>query len=131
LAADASEFTESFRSVADAGVDAVTEISGYEQGTACWVDLWTPNRETSMDFYVGVAEMVTPPDGPDASTVWVTYLAVHDLDAALATPYFAVADTDSSADAVRAGGGCVLSEPMDTRSTGWPPAPIRTARHST
>jgi uncharacterized protein len=96
--------------VVDARLPAMTEISEYQQGTPCWVDLWTPNRQASMDFYAGVfgwqyrvapaeqhfyttaliggrtvAGIITPPGGPGQSPlVWVTYLAVDDLDAALA-----------------------------------------------
>ncbi|HEX5401372.1 MAG TPA: VOC family protein, partial [Pseudonocardiaceae bacterium] len=88
----------------------MTEISEYPQGTPCWLDLWTPNRQASMDFYAGVfgweyqvgppeqhhyttavlkgrtvAGLISPPGGGDNPMVWVTYLAVDDLDAALAT----------------------------------------------
>lgn len=82
------------------------EISEYRQGVPCWLDLWTPDRERSMEFYgsvfgweyrVGPAEqhfftealvggrrvagLVTPPGATDM--VWVTYLAADDLDAVL------------------------------------------------
>ncbi|HEX5118877.1 MAG TPA: VOC family protein [Pseudonocardiaceae bacterium] len=82
----------------------------YPQGTPCWMDLWTPNRQASMDFYAGVfgwtyrvgpaeqhsytealiegktvAGIVTPP-GANQNTpmVWTTYLSVDDVDAARA-----------------------------------------------
>lgn len=83
------------------------EISAYQQGAPCWLDLWTPDREKSMAFYgsvfgwefrVGTAEqhffteaavggrvvagLVSPPGATDM--VWVTYLAADDLDAVLA-----------------------------------------------
>jgi hypothetical protein len=88
----------------------MSEITEYPQGTPCWVDLWTPDRQTSMDFYgavfgwtyrVGPAEqhsftevlvkdrtiagMLTPP-GADEHTpmVWTTYLSVDDVDATVA-----------------------------------------------
>ena len=32
------------------------EISAYAQGTPCWLDLWTPDRQQSMDFYAAVGK---------------------------------------------------------------------------
>ncbi len=83
------------------------EIAEYLQGTPCWLDLWTPDRQKSMDFYTSVfdwdyrvapeeqhfytealirgknvAGMVTPPGTPDM--IWVTYLAADGLDPVLA-----------------------------------------------
>ncbi|HEX3650898.1 MAG TPA: VOC family protein [Pseudonocardiaceae bacterium] len=87
----------------------MSEISEYQQGTPCWLDLWTPDREASMDFYAAVfgwsyrvgppeqhsytealltdrtvAGIVTPPGGEHTPMVWVTYLSVDDADAAMA-----------------------------------------------
>src|ERR1700743_1539824 len=78
------------------------EISAYPQGTPCWLDLWTPDRQRAMDFYAevfgceyrgapeeqhcfnaalirgkNVAGMVTPPGVTDM--IWLPYLAADDL----------------------------------------------------
>ena len=84
------------------------EISEYQPGTPCWLDLWTPDRAASMGFYAAVfgweyrvgpeaqhhytiamlrgrsvAGLMTPPGNPDAPMVWVTYLSTDDLDGAV------------------------------------------------
>src|SRR5215469_2698974 len=96
-------------SVIGARLSAMVEIAEYQPGTPCWVELWTADRPASMDFYASVfgwdyqvapedqhfftvaqlkskavAGMLTPPGNPDAPMVWVTYLAVTDLEATLA-----------------------------------------------
>lgn len=82
----------------------------YPQGTPCWMELYTPDRQATMDFYAGVfgwtyrvgpdeqhgytlamlkdktvAGIMTPP-GADQNTpmVWTTYLSVDDVDVARA-----------------------------------------------
>lgn len=81
----------------------------FAPGTPCWVELWTPDRPASMDFYAAVfdwhyqvapaeqhfftvatlndrsvAGMITPPGNPAAPMVWITYLSVDDVDATIA-----------------------------------------------
>jgi hypothetical protein len=83
------------------------DISEYRQGTPCWLDLWTPDRPKSMEFYAAVfgwdyrvasedqhsftealvrgknvAGIVSPPGATDM--IWVTYLAADNLDPVLA-----------------------------------------------
>lgn len=85
----------------------MSEISAYQPGTPCWLDLWTPDRPAAMDFYARVfgweyrvgaeeqhfyttaqvrgldaAGIVTPPGNPDAPAMWFVYLSTGDLDAA-------------------------------------------------
>jgi uncharacterized protein len=117
-------------SVRGARLAPMTEIPEYPQGTPCWMDLWTPNRQASMDFYGAVfgwtyrvapaeqhsyteallrdrtvAGIVTPPGaGEHTPMVWVTYLSVDDADAALA--------------AVTAHGGQVLAGIIEVPGTG-------------
>lgn len=87
----------------------MVEFAEYQPGTPCWVELWTADRPASMDFYAAVfrwhyqvgpesqhfftvaqlkdksvAGLITPPGNPNAPMIWVTYLAVADLDATLA-----------------------------------------------
>ncbi|HKN98066.1 MAG TPA: VOC family protein [Pseudonocardiaceae bacterium] len=84
----------------------MSEIAEYPQGTPCWMDLWTPNRQASMDFYAAVfgwsyrvgpeerhsytealltdktvAGIVTPPGDERTPMVWVTYLSTDDAAA--------------------------------------------------
>lgn len=85
----------------------MSEISAYPQGTPCWMDLWTPDRQASMDFYRAVlgwtyrvepeeqhsytrvlvrdkpiAGILTPPGANEHTPmVWTTYLSVDDIDA--------------------------------------------------
>jgi predicted enzyme related to lactoylglutathione lyase len=86
----------------------MSEIAEYQQGTPCWVELYTPDRPAAMDFYGAVfgweyrvapeeqhsyteallrgrtvAGLLTPP-GPPQPPMWVTYLAIDDLDKGLA-----------------------------------------------
>jgi predicted enzyme related to lactoylglutathione lyase len=93
--------------VPGAKVHGMSEISEYQQGTPCWVELYTPDRPAAMDFYRAVfgweyrvapeeqhsyteallkgrtvAGLLTPPGAAQPPT-WVTYLATDDLDAAL------------------------------------------------
>jgi predicted enzyme related to lactoylglutathione lyase len=102
----------------------MSEISEYQQGTPCWVELMTQDRPAAMDFYGAVfgweyrvappeqhsyteallrdrtvAGLLTPPGNPDAPNTWVTYLACDDLAAVLA--------------AVQAGGGQSLTGAID------------------
>jgi predicted enzyme related to lactoylglutathione lyase len=102
----------------------MSEISEYQQGTPCWVELFTQDRPASMEFYGAVfgwdyrvappeqhsyteallkgstvAGLITPPGNPDAPAAWVTYLATDDLAAALS--------------AVQANGGQSLTGSID------------------
>lgn len=100
------------------------EISEYQPGTPCWLDLWTPDRQASMDFYAAVfgweyevgtedqhnyttarrngktvAGLLTPPGNADGPMVWLPYLATDDVEAVVG--------------AVQRGGGQSLTGAID------------------
>lgn len=105
----------------------MAEITAYEHGTPCWVDLGAPDVQAAGAFYsalfgweveYGPAEMahysMARVGGRDVAAladqqvpgvvVWTTYLAVDDVDAAT--------------ERARAAGGTVLVEPMDVMTFG-------------
>ncbi len=103
------------------------EMTSYEEGTPCWVDLGTPDVAAAAAFYgdllgwqveIGPAEMghysMATVRGLNVAALadqqtpgvvaWATYLAVDDVDATIAR--------------VLANGGAVVVEPMDVMSFG-------------
>jgi predicted enzyme related to lactoylglutathione lyase len=83
----------------------MSQITEYQRGTPCWVDLWTPDREAAMAFYTALfgweydvapadqhfyttallhgrkaAGIITPP-GPPQPPAWATYLLTDDVPA--------------------------------------------------
>lgn len=103
------------------------EMTAYEEGTPCWVDLGTPDVAGAAAFYgdllgwsveIGPAEMghysMATVRGRNVAALadqqtpgmvfWTTYLAVDDVDATAAR--------------VAAHGGTVLVEPMDVMEFG-------------
>jgi predicted enzyme related to lactoylglutathione lyase len=105
------------------------EITKYEAGTPCWVDLSSPDIEASKAFYAGLFgwEAVTSPveeaggytmflkDGKDVAavspiqgegqpTAWSTYVATD--------------DADTTAKVIAAEGGTALAEPFDVMDVG-------------
>jgi predicted enzyme related to lactoylglutathione lyase len=107
----------------------MTEISGYDEGTPCWVDLVTPDVEAAQHFYgllfgwgfadtgeatgnyrlasvrgkvvAGVSKQQPESMGPSA---WTTYLWAHDADAV--------------ASRVAGAGGRLLVGPVDVPGAG-------------
>jgi len=103
------------------------EMTSYENGTPCWVDLGTPDVPAAAEFYrallgweieIGPAEMghysmavlkghpvaaIADQQTP-GQVYWTTYLAVDDVDATTAK--------------VGPAGGTVLMEPMDVMTFG-------------
>ncbi|MFN0090621.1 MAG: VOC family protein [Acidimicrobiales bacterium] len=103
------------------------EITSYENGTPCWVDLGAPDVPAAIEFYrslfgweieLGPAEMghysmatiagravaaIADQQQP-GMVVWATYLAVDDVDAAV--------------ERATAAGGSVLMAPMDVMTFG-------------
>ncbi|GAA2740057.1 MULTISPECIES: VOC family protein [Kitasatospora] len=106
----------------------------YQPGTPCWVDLMTPDQQAALDFYrdlfgwqgevgppefggyavcslngrpvagIGSSAAMTVEGQPPPPTVWTTYLASDDADAALA--------------AVTAAGGTAMMPVADVGTTG-------------
>jgi predicted enzyme related to lactoylglutathione lyase len=107
----------------------MSNVTAYQPGTPCWIDLMTPDQQAALDFYrdlfgwqgeIGPPEtggyamctlrgepvagiMATQPGGPPGA-VWTTYLASADADATQA--------------AITANGGTVLAPAMDVMTLG-------------
>jgi uncharacterized protein len=107
----------------------MSEITGYDEGTPCWVDLMTPDLARAQEFYARlfgwayldtgaqtghyqlatvrgrqVAGLGQLPAGQSGQPHWTTYLWTDDADAAVAR--------------ISAAGGSVLSGPHDVPSAG-------------
>ncbi|MFG2819349.1 VOC family protein [Kitasatospora sp. NPDC048365] len=104
----------------------------YLPGTPCWVDLMAKNQQEALDFYrdvfgwqgevgpaefggytvctlndrpvAGIGQAEAPDGAPPPPTVWTTYLATEDADAALA--------------AITANGGTSLTPVLEVGDTG-------------
>ncbi|WP_431679839.1 VOC family protein [Kitasatospora sp. KL5] len=104
----------------------------YRSGTPCWVDLMAKDQQAALDFYrdlfgwqgevgpaefggyaicalngrpvAGIAPLMAPEGEPLPPTVWTTYLATDNADAALA--------------AINAAGGTTLMPAMDVGNVG-------------
>jgi len=101
----------------------------YIPGVPCWIDTTQPDPEAAVAFYSGLFgwqfEDVMPPESP--ARYLVARLGGGDVAAVSSQPdggqaawntYIWVADADETAAKVRAAGGTVLSEPMDTGDAG-------------
>jgi predicted enzyme related to lactoylglutathione lyase len=107
----------------------MTERTSYEPGTPCWVDLGSPDRQATSEFYAGlfgwVAEMDPRPEAggygmftldtknvaglgpqmnPDGPPYWTVYVSVDNVDETLAK--------------ATAAGGTVVAGPMDVFDAG-------------
>lgn len=107
----------------------MSEITGYDEGTPCWVDLMTPDLGRAMEFYTGlfgwayldtgedtghyqlatvrgriVAGLGRRPQGQSGPCAWTTYLWTDDLDAAVVR--------------IAKAGGSMHSGPHDVPSAG-------------
>ncbi len=107
----------------------VTRDTRWPAGTPCWVDVSVDDVPKAIAFYRGlfgwdielgapevggysiahqdgriVAAISPKMAGPDAPTVWTTFLATE--------------DTDATADQIKAAGGQVLAGPMDVMGEG-------------
>jgi uncharacterized protein len=108
------------------------QMTTYEPGTPCWVDLSTPELDASKAFYTGLFgwEAHTSPDpqaggytlftlsgGEGKEIAAVMPLMSEDQPPAWST-YVSVTDLDATGKAVQAAGGQVLMEPMDVMGQG-------------
>jgi uncharacterized protein len=106
-----------------------TRDSNWPEGTPCWVDLGVPDIERAATFYAAVFSWTIPEGSPetggyrvatlkglnvagigpkmgppDAPTMWLTYLATDNADAA--------------ADRIKGAGGQIVMDPMDVMEHG-------------
>jgi uncharacterized protein len=104
----------------------MTRSRTYPHGVTCWIDTEQPDPVAAAQFYAGLfgwnLTEAMPPGAPgsyliaDLNGADVAGLGSASSDhAAVAVwnTYLAVDDADASAAAVRAAGGCVVSEPQD------------------
>lgn len=104
------------------------EITAYEPGTPCWVDLGTPDIEAACRFYGGLFGWNIPEGSPETgdyrnctmrglSVAGIGPLQMEGQPPSWTT-YVAVADADATAKAVAGAGGQVLAPPMDVMKFG-------------
>jgi predicted enzyme related to lactoylglutathione lyase len=112
------------------------QMTSYEPGTPCWVDLSSPDPAVAEAFYGGLFgwDAHTSPD-PDAGGYTLFTMADtlggiqgHELAAVMPiteegqppvwTTYVSVADVDATAKKVTGAGGTLLMEPMDVMGQG-------------
>src|SRR6478672_10499386 len=107
------------------------ERDGYIPGVPCWIDTSQPDPEAAVPFYTDLFgwefEDVMPPDSPGKYFIarrrggQVAAVGSQPEGAppmAVWNTYIWVESADEAADAVRAAGGQVLSEPFDVMDAG-------------
>ncbi|MCP2294756.1 hypothetical protein APR11_001163 [Nocardia amikacinitolerans] len=108
------------------------QLSSYEPGVPCWVDLATTDLEAAKTFYGDLFgwQANTSPDPQYGGYTMFTLGGAegHEVAAAMPTTgddqppawnsYVSVTDVDATAKAVQAAGGQVLMEPMDIPDQG-------------
>jgi predicted enzyme related to lactoylglutathione lyase len=108
----------------------MTEMTSYEPGVPCWVDLSTTDLPGAVSFYSRLFGWDAEDMGEQAGHY--SMLRLRDLDAAAAAPqmpgqegrppawnvYVAVSDADATATAIESAGGRVLMPPMDVFTSG-------------
>jgi uncharacterized protein len=100
---------------------------GNEPGAVIWTELMTRDAKAARSFYsdvfgVGISEPMSADfdyttvrvEDRDVAGIWSVGEDIPAEVPAHWEVYFGVADTDATADAVRAAGGVVLGEPKDT-----------------
>jgi len=104
------------------------QITSYEPGTPCWVDLGSPDVVAACEFYGEIFGWDLQDQGPDAGNYRLAMLK-GDSVAGIApaqrtdvppfwTTYVSVSDVDTTTKAATEAGGTVLAEPMDVMGQG-------------
>ena len=104
------------------------EFDSYAPGTPSWVDLSTPNKEISKNFYSPLFGWEVTEQGPEAGgyamftksgkNVAGLTPTRTDGEPAAWTTYVTVDDADATIEAVKKAGGDALVEPMDILDVG-------------
>jgi uncharacterized protein len=115
---------------------AMPQMTSYEPGTPCWVDLSSPDLAVAKAFYGGLFgwDAHTSPDPAAGGYTFFTMADTlggingHELAAVMPimnegqppawTTYVSVADVDATAKKVPEAGGTVLMEPMEVMGQG-------------
>lgn len=107
------------------------EMTSYEPGVPCWVDLASPDVEASRAFYNGLFGWgASEPDeafggyanfaldGVEGRWMGGLMPTMDEAQPPAWSHYVSVADADATAKAVQTAGGQVLAEPMDVGDLG-------------
>lgn len=104
------------------------EVTSYEPGTPCWVDLGSPDPDAAADFYSGLFGWTVTDQGSEAGNYRLCSLhgktvagLGHQQQVSVPpywTTYVSVSDATAAARTVAAAGGEVLLEPIDVMSLG-------------
>lgn len=108
----------------------MSERTSYEPGTPCWVDYASPDLDASIEFYgalfgwdVPETETAEQTGGyrqamKDGRPVGGMMPHMQEGQPTVWSTYVSVADASATAEAVRAAGGSVISEPMEVLDLG-------------
>ncbi len=108
------------------------EVTPYQPGTPCWIDLMTPDQQAALDFYSGLfgweAEVGPPETGgyamctlkgkPVAGVMSAQSMSGEGPPPTVWTTYFCSADAQATSEAISRAGGTVLLPVMDVMDLG-------------
>jgi predicted enzyme related to lactoylglutathione lyase len=106
----------------------LSEVTKYETGTPCWVDVQSPDIAAASVFYEGLFGWTAEDQGEEAGHY--TIFKLNGLDVAALGPlqaegmpsmwttHIATDDVDATATAVEAAGGAVFAPPFDVFDSG-------------
>ncbi|GLV79467.1 VOC family protein [Streptomyces hygroscopicus] len=108
------------------------EVTSYQPGTPCWIDLMVPDQRAALDFYAGLfgweAEIGPPETGgyamctlrgkPVAGVMSAAAMGDETPPPTVWTTYFCSADAQATSEAVSRAGGTVLLPVMDVMDLG-------------
>ncbi len=108
----------------------MSERSGYDPGTPCWIDLGTPDQDAATEFYGGLFGWSVEEDENAEQTggyrvamlkdkaVGGVMKLMQDGQPPAWMTYVSVADADATAARAREAGGTAIVEPMDVLDYG-------------
>ncbi|WAP56506.1 VOC family protein [Streptomyces sp. S465] len=108
------------------------EVTSYQPGTPCWIDLMVPDQRAALDFYSGLfgwEEAAGPPvtggyvmctlkGKPVAGVMSAESVGEEAPPPTVWTTYFCSADAQATSEAVSRAGGTVLLPVMDVMDLG-------------
>ncbi|MET8013762.1 VOC family protein [Streptomyces sp. NPDC005271] len=108
------------------------EVTSYQPGTPCWIDLMVPDQQAAIDFYSGLfgwtGEIGPPETGGYATCTLKGKPVAGIMEAQMVegqvapptvwTTYFCSADAQATSEAISRSGGTVLLPVMDVMDLG-------------
>ncbi|OPF77200.1 glyoxalase [Streptomyces antioxidans] len=108
------------------------EVTSYQPGTPCWIDLMVPDQQAALDFYSGLfgweGEVGPPETGgyatwtlrgkPVAGVMSARSVGEETPPPTVWTTYFCSADAQATSESVSRAGGTVLMPVMDVMDLG-------------